>query len=166
MSDKKITSPQDELEDESFMSAADLRTYMQKMQMVRASESVQGMGRADQAREELVKQLMEPINLTPARVEEITRSLKSKLKAAAQRGETELMVMRFPNALCNDKGRAMNNSEPDWPNTLLGRPRQAYEIWRDHLQSLGFRLSAMVIDWPHGLPGDIGFFLSWGEKKK
>ncbi|MDB5544236.1 MAG: hypothetical protein JWO64_1385 [Hyphomicrobiales bacterium] len=165
MTDKKITSQQNELEDESFMSAADLRTYMQKMQMVRASESVQGMSRADLAREELVKQLMEPINLTPARVQEITKSLKSKLKASAERGETELMVMRFPNALCTDKGRAMNNSEADWPNTLLGRPRQAYEIWRDHLQSLGFKLSAMVIDWPHGLPGDIGFFLSWGEKK-
>lgn len=165
MADKKITSQQNELEDESFMSAADLRTYMQKMQMVRASESVQGMSQADTARQELVKQLMEPINLTPARVQEITKTLKSKLKAAAERGDTELMVMRFPNALCTDKGRAMNNSEPDWPQTLLGRPRQAYELWRDQLQSLGFRLSAMVIDWPHGLPGDIGFFLSWGAKK-
>jgi hypothetical protein len=166
MSDKKIKGPQDELDDESFMSAADLRAYMQKMQMVKASESVQGMSKADQARQELVKQLMEPINLTPARVQEIIRTLKSKLKAAAQRGDTELMVMRFPNALCTDKGRAMNNSESDWPDTLLGRPRQAYELWREHLQPLGFRLSAMVIDWPHGLPGDIGFFLSWGEKKQ
>jgi len=133
--------------------------------MAQAVDAVSGMSQADKAREELVKQLMEPINLTPARVQEIIRSLKAKLKAAADSGKTELMVMRFPNVLCSDKGRALNNGEADWPNTLLGRPRQAYELWRDKLQPLHFKLSAMIIEWPRGLPGDIGLFLSWGKKE-
>ena len=95
------------------MSAADLRNYMTEMQMAKASKSVDGMDRAEKARQDLVKRLAEPIDLTPERLKEILQSLKAKLRAAAERGQTELMVMRFPNALCTDKGRAINNADPD-----------------------------------------------------
>ncbi|MBB4042075.1 hypothetical protein GGR34_003760 [Microvirga flocculans] len=155
-----------ELGDETFMSAADLRKYMTDMQMAKAMKSVDGMDKAGKAREELIKRLAEPIDMTPERLKDVLQPLKSKLKAAAERGQTELMVMRFPNALCTDHGRAINNSDPDWPETLTGRPRQAYELWRDQLRSAGFRLSALIIEWPGGLPGDVGFFLKWGEAKK
>jgi len=157
---------QQELGDETFMSAADLRNYMTEMQMAKATKSVEGMDRAEKARQDLVKRLAEPIDLTPERLKEILQPLKSKLRAAAERGQTELMVMRFPNALCTDHGRAINNSDQAWPETLTGRPRQAYELWRDQLRSAGFRLSAIIIEWPGGLPGDVGFFLKWGETKK
>jgi hypothetical protein len=165
------TKPEDskahqELADETFMSAADLRSYMTEMQMAKASKSLDGMDRAEKARQELAKRLAEPVDLTPERLKDISQSLKSKLRAAADRGQTELMVMRFPNALCTDKGRAINNSDAAWPDTLTGRPRQAYELWRDQLRPAGFRLSAMIIDWPGGLPGDVGFFLKWGDTKQ
>lgn len=159
------TKGQQELADETFMSAADLRNYMTEMQMAKASKSLEGMDRAEKARQELSKRLAEPIDLTPERLKEVLQPLKSKLRAAAERGQTELMVMRFPNSLCTDKGRAINNADPGWPETLTGRPRQAYELWRDQLRSAGFRLSAMIIDWPGGLPGDVGFFLKWGDTK-
>ena len=155
-----------ELGDETFMSAEDLRNYMTEMQMAKATNSVDGMDRAGKAREELIKRLAEPLDLTPERLKEILEPLQAKLKAAAARGQTELMVMRFPNTLCTDKGRALNNADPTWPQTLTGRPRQAYELWRDQLRAAGFRLNAMIIEWPGGLPGDIGFFLRWGEQKK
>jgi hypothetical protein len=157
---------QQELGAETFMSAADLRNYMTEMQMSKAVNSVGGMDRAEKAREELIKRLSEPLDLTPERLKEILEPLQSKLRAAAARGQAELMVMRFPNALCTDKGRALNNADPTWPETLTGRPRQAYELWRDHLKNIGFRLNAMIIEWPGGLPGDVGFFLKWGEQKK
>jgi hypothetical protein len=89
----------------------------------------------------------------------------NKLRTSAQRGETELLVMRFPVALCTDRGRALNNSDSDWPDTLTGRPRQAYELWRDQLRPAGYKLKAMIIEWPGGLPGDVGFFLKWGEQR-
>jgi hypothetical protein len=157
---------QQELGDETFMSAADLRTYMTEMQMANAMKSVGGMDKAGKAREDLIKRLAEPLDLTPERLKEILQPLKSKLRAAAERGQTELMVMRFPNELCTDKGRAINNADPTWPETLTGRPRQAYELWQNQLRAAGFRLSAMIIEWPGGLPGDVGFFLKWGEAKK
>ncbi|KAB0269129.1 hypothetical protein [Microvirga brassicacearum] len=165
------TKPEDakvehELGDETFMSADDLRNYMAEMQMAKAMKSVDGMDRAGKAREELIKRLAEPIDLTPERLKDIVQSLRAKLRAAAQRGETELMVMRFPSILCTDKGRAINNADPAWPETLTGRPRQAYELWQNRLRPAGFKLSAMIIEWPGGLPGDVGFFLKWGETKR
>jgi len=157
---------QDHLGDETFMSAADLRNYMTEMQMAKASKSLDGMDRAEKARQDLIKRMSEPLELTPEQLRDILLPLKAKLRAAAERGQTELMVMRFPNALCNDHGRAINNSDPSWPDTLTGRPRQAYELWRDHLRPAGFRLSSLIIDWPGGLPGDVAFFLKWGDAKR
>lgn len=150
------------LTDETFMSASDLRSYMEEVEIAKASKQLASMDRADKARQDLMKTLAEPIEVTPEKLAEVSRTLASKLRTAAERGETELMVMRFPNLLCTDKGRAINNNEEGWPETLTGRPRQAYEFWRDHLKPANYRLKAMVIEWPQGMPGDIGFFLSWG----
>lgn len=149
------------LADESFMSADDLRSYMTDLEMAKASKLVSAMDKAEEARKKLVQTLQEEIVVTPEKIAEIKQSLANKTRAAAQRGETEVLVMRFPSALCSDKGRAINNAEPDWPTTLTGRPRQAYEFWKEHLQPAKYRLRAMIIDWPGGLPGDVAFFLSW-----
>jgi len=150
------------LGDETFMSADDLREYMTQMQMAKATKEFSAMDQAEEARKALVKKLAEPIELTPQRIQELNQTLATKIKAAAQRGQTQVLVMRFPNSLCTDKGRAINNAEQGWPDSLTGRPRQAYEYWRDNLQPANYKLRAMIIDWPGGLPGDVGFYLSWG----
>ncbi|PTM42853.1 hypothetical protein [Bosea sp. 124] len=149
------------LADESFMSADDLRSYMTDLEMAKASKMLGAMDKAEEARRKLVATLQDEIDVTPEKIAEIKHSLATKTRAAAGRGETEVLVMRFPSALCTDKGRAINNAEADWPTTLTGRPRQAYEFWREHLQPAKYRLRAMIIDWPGGLPGDIAFFLTW-----
>jgi hypothetical protein len=151
----------DTLGDESFMSADDLMKYMTDMQMTKLSRELSVMNKADDARKELLRTMQDKIEVTPKKIAEIKQSLSFKLKSAANRGETEVMVMRFPNGLCTDKGRAINNSEPDWPETLTGRPRQAYEFWKEHLQPMKFKLKAMIVEWPGGLPGDVAFFLTW-----
>src|SRR3954447_16138417 len=96
----KLTSPgaAEELGDESFMSAADLRTYMDEMDMAKTMKEVDAMDRAEKAREELIKTLLTPVDAE--RLKEVKASLQSKLRSAAQRGVSELMVMRFPTALC------------------------------------------------------------------
>ncbi|TCR66604.1 hypothetical protein [Bosea sp. BK604] len=149
------------LADESFMSADDLRSYMTDLEMAKASKMLDAMDKAEAARKKLVSSLQEEIAVTPEKIAEIKQSLATKTRAAAERGEREVLVMRFPSALCTDKGRAINNAEPDWPTTLTGRPRQAFEFWKEHLQPAKYKLRAMIIDWPGGLPGDVAFFLSW-----
>ncbi|MBV8090153.1 MAG: hypothetical protein JO139_11370, partial [Alphaproteobacteria bacterium] len=62
---------------------------------------------------------------------------------------------------CTDRGRAINNLEPDWEKTLTARPKLAYDFWHDRLRPLGFGLKAEILDYPGGMPGDVGLFLTW-----
>jgi hypothetical protein len=152
------------LGDESFMSATELRNYVVQTEMAKASKQA-GSDAAEKAREKLILSLMEPVAVTPEKIAEVKRRVLGQLRKAAVDGNKEVLVMRFPNALCTDKGRALNNLEKGWPSTLIGRPLQAFEFWRDHLRPQGYGLKAMVVDWPKGLPGDIGFFLTWDDVK-
>ncbi|HJE22649.1 MAG TPA: hypothetical protein K8W01_03170 [Methylorubrum populi] len=150
------------LGDETFMSAEELGLYTAEL---KNAKTTQVEDRAEKARAELIKTLSEPVELTPKKVHEITQMLLHKLRIAAEQGNNELLVMRFPDVMCSDGGRAINNFEKGWPETLTGRPRQAFEFWRDRLQPAGYGLKAMIVDWPDGMPGDIGLFLTWETRR-
>ncbi|MTH77030.1 histidine kinase [Paracoccus aestuariivivens] len=83
---------------------------------------------------------------------------------AVEKGEFEAMVYSFPSKLCTDQGRAINNADPDWPETLQGKARVFYERFKENLQPKGYKLKAMIINFPDGMPGDVGFFLDWAPK--
>ena len=93
--------------------------------------------------------------------EQLMQLIMRLVTQAAESGQSEIQIYRFPNSLCTDGGRRINNSLPDWEKTLEGRPKLGYEFWHDHLRPLGFGLKAEVLEYPGGMPGDIGFFLTW-----
>jgi len=80
-------------------------------------------------------------------------------------GKYEAMVYSFPASLCTDGGRAINNLDPEWPSTLQGKARELYEGFKANLQPKGYRLKSMIIDFPGGMPGNVGFFLNWEPPK-
>ena len=71
------------------------------------------------------------------------------------------MLLRFPKQLCRDGGRAIGMREPDWPATLRGQAAEIYLRWMRELKPRGFHLAARVLEFPGGMPGDIGLFLIW-----
>ena len=80
---------------------------------------------------------------------------------AVKDGKMEAMVYSFPSDLCTDSGRAINNGAPNWPETLQGKAKELYDRYEERMKPQGYRLKAMVINFPGGVPGDIGFFLNW-----
>jgi hypothetical protein len=80
---------------------------------------------------------------------------------AVKDGKMEAMVYSFPSDLCTDSGRAINNNDPRWPETLQGKAKEFFERYEEFGKPQGYRLKAMVINFPGGVPGDIGFFLNW-----
>jgi hypothetical protein len=139
-------------------SATDIKRRMAEREMQKAAEELRRM----QEQEEKQKAVMAEFHQPPARTpDQLMQLLMQLVSQAAERGQSEVQVYRFPNALCSDRGRRINNSEPDWPDTLEGRPKAGYEFWREHLRPLGFGLKAEVLEYPGGMPGDIGFFLTW-----
>jgi len=91
------------------------------------------------------------------------RALLHKARQAAEHGEKEFQLLRFPSGLCTDGGRAINSTRPEWPSTLRGGATELYLRWEHDLKPHGFTLAAKVLDFPGGMPGDIGIFLAWGE---
>ncbi|WP_119270575.1 hypothetical protein [Taklimakanibacter deserti] len=84
------------------------------------------------------------------------------IQRAVSNGLTEVQVYRFPNTLCTDRGRAINQQERGWETTLTGVPKEIFEFWKRKLQPLGYKLYAQIVEFPDGVPGDVGITLKWG----
>lgn len=80
---------------------------------------------------------------------------------AVKDGKFEAMVYSFPSQLCTDGGRAINNGDPAWPDTLQGKAKEFFDRYQEFGKPQGYKLKAMVINFPGGMPGDIGLFLDW-----
>ncbi|MDA0305192.1 MAG: histidine kinase [Proteobacteria bacterium] len=89
------------------------------------------------------------------------QSLARKAMDAAKNGKYEVEVMRFPALYCTDGGRAINNTEKNWPETLVGKARSFYKFWEKHGHPNGYRLKARINDYPGGFIGDISIFIDW-----
>jgi hypothetical protein len=141
-----------------IFSAADIKRRMAERQAQKAAEEFGRMKEQEEQQKAVMAEFHAPPTRTP---EQLLGVLMQLVGHAAENGQTEIQIYRFPKELCTDRGRRINNSEPDWEQTLEGRPKAGFEFWRDHLRGLGFGLRAEVLDYPGGMPGDIGFFLTW-----
>ena len=82
-------------------------------------------------------------------------------REAAKAGNEEFQLLRFPSQLCSDGGRAINVSEEGWEKSLRGEAKELYQRWKKELKPHGFRLTARILDFPDGFPGDAGLCLTW-----
>jgi hypothetical protein len=85
---------------------------------------------------------------------------------AANNGKFEALVYSFPSDLCTDSGRAINSRLEHWPETLQGKAKELYDRYLSIAKPQGFRLKATIINFPDGMPGDVGFFLNWAPETK
>jgi hypothetical protein len=94
------------------------------------------------------------------RPEDVER-LNGRIRRAAEQGQTELLVGRFPSAWCLDKGRAINSLDPDWPSSLTGIGAEFHGYFKREMEPKGFKLRMEIVSFPDGLLGDVGAYLSW-----
>jgi len=129
---------------------------------LREAEKASAIVREQTAAEAEKKALLEKF-LKPSGVSDEERLARAVgiIKRAANNGLTEVEVGRFPNRLFTDRGRAINQMEPGWENTLTGLPKELLEFWRKYLKGHGYKLRMQIVDFPGGIPGDVGMTLSW-----
>lgn len=126
----------------------------------KASEALLQKKKADAEKKALIDKLSKPSGISE---QEALKRATEIIQRAIRNGLTEVEVFRFPNVLCTDHGRAINNDlEPGWENTLTGLPKEMYGFWDRHLRPLGYKIRVQVVDFSGGVPGDIGFTLKWG----
>ncbi|MDH5771849.1 MAG: hypothetical protein OEY84_01815 [Rhodospirillaceae bacterium] len=87
--------------------------------------------------------------------------LRRKIVDAAKQGKYEVEIMRFPSGYCSDGGRAINNSEKEWPLSLQGKAHSFYVLWKEHGHPQGYRLMARINDYPGGFIGEISLLIGW-----
>jgi hypothetical protein len=139
------------------------KQVMEKLALVeaeKASDAMRQKAKADAEKKALIDRLASPSGVSD---EERLKRAAAIIQRAVNNGLTEVEVMRFPNVLCTDRGRALNNElEPGWENTLTGLPQELYQFWDKHLRQRGYKIKFQVADFSGGVPGDIGITLKWG----
>jgi hypothetical protein len=138
------------------------KDYMKKLALAEAEEASKQARQAAEAEAEkqaFFERLAKPSGVSDE--EAIRRGVKLIERAVAN-GKTEVQVHRFPNQLCTDKGRAIIQQEAGWENTLTGVPKEIYQLWAKYFRPRGYKLRVEIIDYPGGLPGDVGMTLMWG----
>jgi len=144
--------------DDMLPSAKDLQKKLALAESEKAAEAARR-----EAAEEAEKKAMLDHFAKPSGVSDEERMKRAAIviQRAVGNGLTEVFVGRFPNQLCTDRGRAINQVEPGWEETLTGLPKELYDFWQKYLRERGYKLKVQIVDFPGGMPGDIGMTLSW-----
>lgn len=136
--------------------AADLRRQLMEKKAQRASKKAI----AELEEEEQQRIFAEDFMRNHIGEEEFAVMNRSIIRAMEDE-KTEALVYKFHSDLCADSGRAISNTDPDWPTTLQGKALEVYEAFVEQAKPAGYKLKAMIVDFPDGKPGNVGIYLSW-----
>ena len=126
----------------------------------KAEEYAARAAAAEAEKRALIERLSQPSGKSE---EEKIQLASTVIQRAVRNGLTEVMVYRFPNTLCSDKGRAINQMEAGWEKTLTGIPKEIFQLWTDYLKPRGYRIQYQILEFPGGVPGDIGVTIAWDD---
>ena len=144
--------------DDLIPSAKEIQKQAALKDAQKADEYAKRLAVAEAEKRALTDKLSQPSGLSE---EEKVKLASTVIQRAVRNGLPEVQVYRFPNSLCTDHGRAINQMEKGWEKTLVGIPKEIYQLWSDYLQPRGYRIRYQVVDFPGGMPGDISITISW-----
>ena len=126
----------------------------------KADQHVGHMAAAEAEKQALIERLSKPSGLSE---DEKVKLASTVIQRAVRNGLNEVQVYRFPNSLCTDRGRAINQQEPGWEKTLTGIPQEIFQLWSDYLKPRGYRIKYQIVDFPGGVAGDVSIVIAWGD---
>ena len=146
--------------DDLIPNAKEIQKQAALKEAQKADEHAKRLAAAEAEKQALIDKLSKPSGLSE---EEKVKLASTVIQRAVRNGLTEVQVYRFPNTLCTDRGRAINQMEKGWEKTLTGMPKEIYQLWSDYLQPRGYRVLYQIVDFPGGVPGDIAITISWDD---
>ena len=145
--------------DELLPTAKEIQKQAALKEAEKAGQHARQLAAAEAEKQALIDKLSKPSGLSE---DEKIKLASTVIQRAVRNGLSEVQVYRFPNSLCTDRGRAINQQEPGWEKTLTGIPQEIFQLWSDYLKPRGYRIRYQIIDFPGGMPGDISVTLAWG----
>ena len=134
----------------------DLKQIASEAETTKMDEERRLKKKDEQQKEELLAAFMAR-EVHPEAIERINKAIR----IAAENGHHQLQVLTFPSSYCSDGGRRINIGDPEWPETLNGFAKKAYDFYLKELRPLGYKVSMEIITWPKGMPGDVAMYLKW-----
>ena len=133
------------------------------LEMMSSDAESQKMDEERRARERKAKQELELRQAFTDREihPEVFERINNAVSIAAKLGNHQVQVITFPCTFCTDGGRRINIADPEWPSTLTGFAKKAFEFWEKELRPLGYKVHAEIISFPDGMPGDAALYLKW-----
>jgi hypothetical protein len=156
MAETKQAKRSDSLD--ALPTAKDLLKQIALREAEKASAALKAQTAEEAEKQALMEKFAKPSGVSD---EERMKRAAAIIQRAASNGLTEVFVFRFPNRLCTDRGRAINQQEAGWETTLTGLPKELFKFWQRYLKPRGYKLRFQIIDFPGGIPGDVGVTLSW-----
>lgn len=141
-------------------SAEEFRALVEAAKQEHVDEAAKARQAAQLERQRQVKAILEQHVSA-----EFWQQLLAHAELAARHGENEFLLLRFPSSLCSDGGRKIDVGEAGWPATLRGEAAELYAKWERELKPKGFGIAAKILSFEHGLIGDFGLYLTWGERR-
>ena len=124
--------------DEMLPSAKEIQKQSALKEAEKAKEFMRAKAAAEAEKRELIEELAKPTGLSE---EEKIKRASAVIQRAVRNGLHEVQVYRFPNIICTDRGRAINQMEAGWEKTLTGIPKEIYQLWQDYLQPRGYKIA-------------------------
>jgi len=141
-----------------ILTAQQLRKKIAIAEGEKASAAMKKLAAEEAEKKALLEKMSRPSGLSD---DEIVEKAAVIINRAVENGQTSVQVYRFPHTLCTDNGRAINQAEEGWEKTLTGTAKEIYDFWQRQLKPRGYHIRYEIIDYPGGMPGDVGIFLSW-----
>ncbi|MBV1798900.1 hypothetical protein [Siccirubricoccus sp. G192] len=138
------------------LSADAVRAYLRSRKEEEAAKQRAHEGVVKAEREKLHQAFLER-EVQPEAMDRIATLVRKTVEI----GEKQALVLQFPSDWLPDQGRAITNHDKNWQQKLDGFPKRAYDFFARELEPRGFQIRAEIVSWPGGMPGDVGFYLTW-----
>ena len=142
-----------------LLTVKELQAKIAEAEGAKASAALKAMHAEEEEKRALLERLTKPSGLSD---DEVMEKASIIINRAVENGQMSVQVFTFPHSICSDNGRAINQAETGWEATLTGIPKEIYDFWKRQLQPRGYHIRYETINYPGGMPGDIGIILSWG----
>ena len=118
----------------TLITPEELKRIADEQEMAKAREALEKKRKSEHERDQFHETFMSR-DIHP----EVFERLSRLVKGAAERGEREVLALRFPSSYCIDGGRAINSFEPDWPGTLTGFAKKGARVVREGARAAGLQ---------------------------
>jgi hypothetical protein len=142
----------------TLLSVKELQARIAQAEGEKASAAAKAHAAAEAEKQAFLDRLSRPSGLSD---DQISEKASHIIGRAVENGLTSVQVLRFPNHLCTDDGRAIDQGEAGWENTLTGIPKELLNYWERQLKPRGYRIKYHIVDYSGGMRGDVGVVLSW-----